>query len=426
MQVTRRAWLVWGVAVLGYALAVFHRSSLAVAGLDAQHRYGVDAAMLSLFAVLQLLVYAAMQIPVGVLLDRYGSRRLLVTGGVVMALGQAFMAFSTTVAQALVARALVGAGDAMMFISVLKLIGAWFPSRRVPLISQLTGMLGHLGQVVATYPLLLVLRAQGWQTSFAIVAGVGLAVALLTSTTVRDVPGGTAQPHRRSRREMAGLLGEAWQEPGTRLGLWTHLVTSFPVMTFGLLWGYPFLVQGQQRSPEVAGVLLTVLGAGSLLAGPVIGWLIGRSPAHRWMLVVGIVGGTVGAWSLVLAWPGRAPLPLLVVLVLALATNGPASMIGQDYGRTFNPPHRVGSASGVINIGGYVAAVLTILAIGVLLQHGPGDGTGDDDLAAFRVAFLAPYPVWAIGLIGFAREHRLSHRRGAVVGATPEPAALPT
>ena len=76
----RRAWLVWGVALAAYLLAIFHRSSLAVAGLAAADRFDISAAQLATFTMLQLLVYAGMQIPVGLLVDRYGPRSVMLTG----------------------------------------------------------------------------------------------------------------------------------------------------------------------------------------------------------------------------------------------------------------------------------------------------------------------------------------------------------
>ena len=76
----RRAWTIWLVGLAVYVLAVFHRSSLGVAGLLAQDRFHINAAQLSFFTVLQLVVYAGLQIPIGVLLDRFGSRALLLCG----------------------------------------------------------------------------------------------------------------------------------------------------------------------------------------------------------------------------------------------------------------------------------------------------------------------------------------------------------
>src|SRR4051794_2968744 len=138
----RRAWIVWGLAVAAYTVAVFQRASLGVAAVDAQHRFGATAAQLSLFSVLQLAVYAGLQVPVGMLLDRLGSRRLIAAGAALMGVGQLVMATSHTVPLAVLARVLVGAGDAMTFISVLRLVPTWFAPRRVPVMSQLTGIFG--------------------------------------------------------------------------------------------------------------------------------------------------------------------------------------------------------------------------------------------------------------------------------------------
>jgi hypothetical protein len=111
-------------------------------------------------------------------------------------------------------------------------------------------------------------------------------------------------------------------------------------------------------------------------------------------------------WTVVLLWPGRAPLPLLVALVVVLGTNGPGSLIGFDYARTENPAERAGSASGVVNVGGFVAALLTILAVGAVLDLlTPGASTAYD-LDAFRAAFAVQYVFWAVGFVGVLRHRR--------------------
>ena len=128
----RRAWVIWGVGLAIYLLAVFHRSSLGVAGLLAADRFDVDATRLALFTVLQLAVYAAMQVPVGVLLDRFGSRAMLLSGLVLMTAGQLAFAYVESFPAAVASRAVLGAGDAMVFVSVIRLVsfGSWSGRRR--------------------------------------------------------------------------------------------------------------------------------------------------------------------------------------------------------------------------------------------------------------------------------------------------------
>ena len=161
----RRAWVIWLTALSVYVLAVFNRSSLGVAGLLATDRFDIDAAQLAFFTVLQLLVYAGMQIPVGVLLDRYGSRALLLTGLALMTVGQLAFAYAESFGSAALARGVLGAGDAMVFVSVIRLITVWFLVRQAPLVTQLTGQLGQLGAVAAAAPLALALHARGLDTA---------------------------------------------------------------------------------------------------------------------------------------------------------------------------------------------------------------------------------------------------------------------
>jgi len=396
----------WGLGVLAYTVAVFHRASLAVSGLEAQQRFGTTAAVLSLFGAIQLGVYAAMQVPVGVLLDRAGSRRMIAAGGLLMAGGQLLLATAGSVPTGLLARVLVGAGDAMTFISVLRLVPAWFPARRVPLVTQLTGIIGQGGQIVAAYPLAAGLAAAGWSATFATAAAVGVVVAVLVAAVLPDAPPGVAMvlaPDGPGARRRA--LRAAWQEPGTRLGLWVHFVTQFSGNAFALFWGYPFLVESQGLTTAAASGLLTLLVLAGMAIGPVLGALAGRWPVRRSALVIGIVTTSAVAWTAVLVWPGRAPVPLLVLLVLALASNGPGSMVGFDFARTENPPARLGSASGIVNVGGFCASLLTIVAVGLLL-----DTTG-----SYRVAMCGQYAFWAVGLAGVLRARRVLRRRNGVV-----------
>jgi MFS family permease len=419
VRTPRRAWLVWSLAVAAYAVAVFQRGSLGVSGVAAQHRFGATAAVLSLFGVLQLAVYAALQVPVGAILDRVGSRRLIATGAAVMAVGQLLMATSHSIALALLARVLVGAGDAMTFTSVLRLVSLWFAPRRVPLMSQLTGLLGQLGQIAAAYPLVALLRSAGWSRAFTTAGVVGLVVAVVVALGLRDVPPGTAVAAAPAGwAGMRAQLVEAWREPGTQLGLWMHFVTQFSGTVFVLLWGYPFLVVGEGRSPAEAGALLTLLVAVSMVVGPVLGHLVGRWPYRRSVPVLAIVLSSATVWAVVLLWPGRAPLPLLVVLVLVLGANGPGSMVGFDFARTENPPARIGSATGIVNVGGFVASLLTILLVGLVLDlSSNGSPYGLQD---FRLALSVQYLFWAFGLFALLRaRRRLRVRRGIVLDPFP-------
>ena len=418
---TTRTWAVWLVGLAAYTVAVFHRSSLGVAAVQAQERFDTGASAVSLFLVLQLTVYAALQIPVGLALDRFGSRRLLVAGALTMAAGQLTLALAGDVPTAVAARVLVGTGDAMTFISVLRVVSFWFPGRTVPLVTQLTGILGQVGQIVAAYPLVALLRGVSWPVTFAGAAAVGVLVALLVAVALRDAPQQLERGPAAGMAEVRRGLADTWQEPGNRLGFSTHLVTQFSGTVFALLWGYPFLVVGQGLAPGTAATLLTLMVVVAMVVGPLLGRLVGRWPLRRSTLVLAIAGATVTAWTVVLLWPGRAPLELLVLLVLVLATNGPGSMIAFDYARTENPAERIGSATGVVNVGGFLASLLTVLAIGAVLDlMTPGASTAYS-LEAFKAAFAVQYLFWGLGVVGVVRHRRRVQARYARGGVALAP-----
>ncbi|HEY0218005.1 MAG TPA: MFS transporter [Cellulomonas sp.] len=409
----RRAFLVWGVAVAAYVVAVMNRSSLGVATLETADRYGLSASFLASLAVAQLVVYAALQIPVGVLLDRFGPRALICTGAVLMATGQLLVALTSVAPGVLAGRVLIGAGDALTFVSVIRLVPAWFPSRRVPLMTQLTGVIGQLGQVLSAVPLVAVLHSAGWTAAFTGVAAVGVVAGAAVLAVVRDTPGAVLSPGPATGSPPARLTGTGLQEvladPGSRLGFWVHFVCGFSSHVIVLLWGFSFFVEGEGRSHAEASALLTVNVLASVVVGPVLGELTARRPDRRVRTVLVVAACMAVGWLVVLV-PGRpVPLVLLGAFVVLTAIGGPTSLIGFDVARSTAPARRLGTATGLVNTGGFVAALTTMFVIGVVLDHAAG--TGDRDLHAYRLALSVVVVPWVVGVTGVLVEARRTRRR---------------
>lgn len=393
----RPAGAVWAVAVAAYVVAVLHRTSFGVAGVEAVDRLGAGAAVLSTFLMVQLAVYAALQVPMGILLDRWGPRALVVCGAALMGVGQLVLAHAGTVGSTYLARVLIGAGDAATFISVLRLVAAWYPTSRIPLRTQLTGLLGQLGQVLAVVPFAAALRAWGWQDAFVGLAAVGLLAGVLVWVVVRDSP----EPVPRAAR--SGLLAPlraVARTPGTWLGFWTHAVTQFSGTVFVLLWGFPFLTVAQGLPASLAGLLLTLNVLAAMTAGPVVGVLTARHPLRRSWMVLAIAAAVALVWAAVLLPDRPSPLWVLAVFVVVLGVGGPGSAIGFDYARTSNPPARLGTATGLVNVGGFGAAVLSVLVVGLVLDVAAARGAAPLSLEAFRPAFAALAVPWLVALVG--------------------------
>ncbi|MDO5712667.1 MAG: MFS transporter [Micrococcales bacterium] len=412
---SKRVWIVWLIGVFGYSVAVMQRTTFGVAGVEAARHFAAPAGIIGLFVVLQLLVYALLQIPVGVLLDRFGSRLLLGTGAFVMFLGQVALAFADSVPSGVIARILVGAGDAMTFSSVLRLVPSWFPAKRAPLMTQLTGLLGQSGQIASTIPFAMVLVGAGWRPAFLAAAAVSLLAMVLTLAFVRNSPGPgrTRLPeHEAIDADLRAKLRAVWSHPGTRLGLWTHFTTCFSPIAFAMMWGFPYLTAGESLTRPQASALMTIFVVSGLVVGPTLGVLTDRHPLRRSNLAFAVVAGEVIPWIVVLLWPGAAPIWLLAILMVGVSAGGPGSAIGFDFARTFVPAHRLGTATGIVIMGGFGGALVTILLAGVVLDLG-----GGYDLTTFRWAMATQLPLFAIGIVGMYRSRakvraRMAHEDG--------------
>lgn len=401
-----RAWIIWLTGLFAYIVAVLDRTTLGVSGLDAAERFAASPSMLSTFVVLQVVVYACAQVPAGVLLDRYGSRVLIAAGAALMAVGQLTLALSESLPLAIGARAVVGLGDALTFISVLRLVPNWFTPKQVPLLTQLTGICGQLGQVLSAVPFLALLTGTTWATAYISVAALGTLAMVLALAVVRDAPGGrVVAPEAMTIRETLSSVKTVWLRPGTRLGFFTHMGTQFSVTVFALMWGVPYLTVAQGQSAGVAGALLTVSVVAAIAAGIVIGIATGRIPHRRSRIVLGIIASNALVWTVVLALPGRAPLWLLVILIVVISVGGPGSMVGFDFARTFNPSAILGTAQGMVNMGGFIASLLVMQAMGAILE-----ASGGYSFESFRIAWTAQYVIWILTVVGILITRRKTRR----------------
>lgn len=403
-RLSSRGLLVWGSGALVYFVAVLHGSSLGIAGLAAAGRFHVDASALSMFCLVQVFVYMAMQIPVGMLIDRFGVKAVLVVSLVLLTAGQLGFALADSFPQALASRAVLGCGDAMTFISVLELGKRWLPARVSPVAAQAAGLLGMVGNLVSTALLVPLLHSDGWTHTFAGTA-IGGAVALVPLLlVVKDRPKKAVRGIRREQAETPrekmrlSSVAAAWKEPGTRMGMWVSFTSQFSMMVFLLLWGMPFLVKGEGLTRVHASLLLSLLVVSSILFGIVFGPVLARRRTLRLPIVAVVAGSHLVGWVLTIAWPGaHAPLWLLVFLCLALGAGGPAATIGFDFATGANPPERHGVAAGIVNMGSFIGAIIALAAIGAVL-----DATHDD----YRLAFVSVVVISVFGLTQLIRHRR--------------------
>ncbi|WP_293791790.1 MFS transporter [uncultured Corynebacterium sp.] len=402
-KLSSRALLVWGAGVLCYTLAVTGRTSFGVASVDAIDRFHINAAQLAVFTTLQLAVYAFAQIPVGLLVDRFGPRKLMVAGAFVMALGQVTLAFTSSYPVAIGARMLIGAGDATAFLSVMRLIPAWIPLRHAPLLGQLTGAVGQFGQFLSAVPFLSLLHATSWQVGFVSLGAVGALVALAAGVLVKDAPE-TAKPAptqpsaTTQRMSVRTILANVLTNRVCWHGFFVHWTGLGALVVFTLLWGLPIMTLGLGLTADKAGLALSLGTLASVMVGPIVGLLSARFYNHRMQVVMlfSVTGWLGWLWFFTAAPTGVLWAACLMNIIMGF--TGPVANLGFDSVREKVDRRFVATGTGLANMGGWIAGMIGAQAVGVLLNLRAPDGhyTWGD----FGVAWIAVATVWAFGFCG--------------------------
>ncbi len=364
----RGAWIAWGIAATAYLVDLAHRMSLGVAAVDAEQRLAVGAGAVTLLAAVQILVYVLGQIPAGLLADRIGPRRTIAIGLTIMAVGEGVFALSTTLAPSVLGRVLIGAGDATIFLSVLRVAASWFPRRQFGFVTALTASMGCLGQLATTLPLTFALGAFGWTSTFGAGALLTLVVAVVILSAVRERPPGVRAPQRHEHPPVLAGLRAAWAKPTTRTGCLIHFALMTPFGALSTLWGHPYLVEVADVSDATASAILLVAVAASGVAAPAIGLLAARRRDLRQTAVVAISGAITAALVVLLVTAGSAPPVVLAAALAVTAVGMSGSMLGFDAGREGDDGHNSAAIAALVNLGGWSGTVA--LQVGLAASHG--------------------------------------------------------
>jgi predicted MFS family arabinose efflux permease len=422
-----RAWLVWGIGVTAYLVAFFHRVTLNVAAGETADRLGVTTSALGIFAFLQLGAYLAMQLPAGFAADRLGPRRTLALGLMSIVAGEALFAVSHSLPPAVAGRTLVGVGDAMTFVNVLRLVQSWFPEHRQNLLAALTGVMGGIGSLGATIPLELSLTHVGWGGTFAVMIAVAGALACVTYAVVRDRPPGVPAPQRHHHAPLRETIAAAWRRPTTRRAFYTHAGTLGPFAAIGTIWGVPYLEHTQAVDGSTAASLMLATAIGFTACIPFVG-LTGHWPPRARAALL-LVPGVLQAATLaaLLAWPGTvAPRALVIAMLTLVGVSAAASVTCFDIARRATPRAEVGITVAIVNSGGFSAASLGSAVIGLWLGGHPSAARFEDAVLGVMLA------ITAIGFLGSARlargmagAYREAARQPSHTSLTPGAAARP-
>ncbi|APT85143.1 MFS transporter [Corynebacterium aquilae] len=397
-RISTRAIVVWLAATGAYVMAILGRTSMGVAGVQAMDHFHIDASRLAVFTSVQVGVYALAQIPMGMAIDLFQPRRMLVAGAIIMAAGQLILGLTSSYPVAILGRVLVGTGDASAFLSVMRLLPAWFPLRKTPLFSQLTASLGQIGQFLSAVPFLAYLEHSGWRHAFVAIGALGVLVAAACAVVVRDSPDDSPRhAHASTATSLRQRLRTVVREPVCWEGFFTHYVGLMPNLVFALLWGLPMMTLGQGLTTAQAGSIFVIGTVINVAVSPLHGILSSRFGSRRYRLTIAMnLAYFVGlGWFFSSAEP-RGYGAILVAAGVGFAVV-PSSNFGFDSVRE-SLDHRVLAAgTGLANMGGFVATMIAGQLMGVVLDSQCSDGSYT--WSCFGAAWWSVFAVWLAGVV---------------------------
>lgn len=416
------AWLVWGLAAALYLAAFFQRVAPAVLTQELAREFALNAAALGNLSAFYFYSYVAMQIPTGLIADRWGPRKLLAAGGALTALGTAFFALAPGLAAANAGRLLIGAGAGVAFVCMLKLASHWMAPHRFAFASGAALFVGMLGATLAGVPLRLASDALGWR---AVMAASAVATALVTLAiwfVVRDDPQERGYASHFPPHASAGAgtsigsdLREVLGYRNTLLLLLVPGALSGIVLTFGGLWGVPFLTSNYgMTTPEAAArasLLLVTWSLSSMAYGPISERMGKRKP-----LYIGGVLAAMALWSAIIFVPGWSR-ATITVLIAAVGACAGVLVLNFAFAKESVPARLAGTASGIANMGVMFGGLVMQPLVGFMLDHQwsgtMAGGVRVYGFTAYRDGFalILAWGALALVLLALTRETRCRQLR---------------
>lgn len=397
-------WLIWGLGAAFFFIEYVARVAPSVMVPDLMRDFGVDALTLGSLSAFFYYAYVSMQIPVGILVDRYGAHRLLTVMCIVCGLGCLLFAAAKNVVSADFGRLLMGFAASFAFVGSLKLAVLWFPANRFGLLAGLTQALGMLGAAVGQAPTAFSVSHLGWQTTMFLIGVACLILGILIGLIVRDRPIHSLSRHEplaSDKNLLAGIKNVLKNPQSWWNAAYAGLIYA-PTAAVAELWGVTFLAQNYHLSPRVAatGVSLIFIGIG--LGGPLIGWFSDRIQRRRSLMLLS-AGSCFILLMLMLYLPSTTPVSVLFIVMFLYGISNTGFTIAYAVASEINPRGIAGTSVALANMASVIIGAFFQPLIGWVLDlNWDGhmqNGAPLYSAHAFQLAFLVLPLCVALGFL---------------------------
>ncbi len=334
---------------------------------DLMRDYHVDAAGLGAISAFYYYAYTPMQIPAGLLYDRFGARILLTIACTICALGAFAFALTDSAILASAGRFFMGCGSAFAFIGCLVLVSRWCPPQYFALLAGIIQMMSSVGAIAGQVPLAAAVAAYGWRHSMMFISIAGFVLALIIWLVIRDSPAFKKQ--QKMQHLQKGELKRLWKV-SKRLQTWLVAVYAFtswaPILVFAALWGVPYLMRLYGISATEASSMVAMVWIAIAVGSPLMGWFSDKIGRRNLPLAICSAVGLVA--SLLFLYIPSIPQPVMYVLLFFFGFGASAQTLSFAVVRDNNPPHTVGTAIGLNNMMVVAGGAIFQPVVGVLLH----------------------------------------------------------
>ncbi|WP_102273086.1 MFS transporter [Cytobacillus massiliigabonensis] len=395
-------WVVFASVLFTYLLMASQRTAPGLITDQVMRDFSVTASTIGLLTSIQFFVYTGLQIPMGILADRYGPNFFLIFGAILTGLGTIIYSLGTHEMVLFIARILTGTGDATIWVNMVLILGQWFKVKEFVRLIGLAGMTGSLGFLLATVPFSAWIHLLGWRAAF-FLAGILLCLCgillyvVLIKKPKQILNESVSLKNELQREKTSFLLRRIFSNRQAWALFFCHFGVVGAYVGFIGSWAVPYgmNVYGMTRSDASQLIMFGLIGA--LIGAPVMSWISSRLlTIKRPYAVVHIA--ILLSWCTFLFFKGNPPFFVLYILFFIIGFGYGASALTFAVVRQSFPIEEAGVVSGVANTGGFISAVLLPSIFGIVLDHFQTASSNIGD--GYYYGFITPVIFSIIGLAG--------------------------
>lgn len=361
-------WFICLLAALFYCYDFYLRVMPSVMIEPLEQQYQIGANIIGLISAFYYYSYTPMQIPAGIIIDKYSTRFVLTFSIGLCTAGTFIFAMFTNIPAAYVGRVFMGVGSAFAFIGALKLAALWLPKKHFAMFAGVTTALGTLGAIAADTILSRLVSGLGWQHATYITAFLGLILTVLILIFIKDKPRWVPEAPK-SDTSWKIIWHRVWK----LLKNWRFWINGIvgcfmfvPISVFASLWGVAFLTQSFNLSETAGSTAASLIFIGTMVGSPLIGWISDRIKKRRLPMFVGIV--IAFGLSMLLIYVNNLSTTIVLLLLFTLGFFASPQILVFAIAREISPPRSTGIATATTNFIVTAGGAIFQPLIGYLLQ----------------------------------------------------------